>query len=258
MDEIVKQPTEVEKLQDGFDGFIEDVEGDDDQPQAGSVTRGRIRVKFLNEAVYATHGGEELSPHLELIVEDILRTVVKFVGKQLVETIVITPGQKFPNIKELNEKSPRSEWSTAPNGELRGPWQIQYVGLMIDPLTMTAYYFPTSTSGGGGAMRELADKTKWMRKYRAQRVYPVITLSDTFFPTRYGGRQRPHFLIKRWITLDGEQTTLPASEQKQLEDRSKETTETTTTTKSGVVRFDKLKTVAEPTLREELNDEIPI
>jgi hypothetical protein len=43
-----------------------------------------------------------------------------------------------------------------------------------------------------------------MRRFRGEHVYPVITLSDTFMNTRFGGRQRPHFQIRRWIKHGGE------------------------------------------------------
>jgi hypothetical protein len=54
-----------------------------------------------------------------------------------------------------------------------------------------------------------------MRRFRGQNVYPVVTLSDTFMPTRFGGRQRPHLEIKRWITF-GDGTALSAAEPRLL------------------------------------------
>ena len=73
---------------------------------------------------------------------------------------------------------------------------------------MDRYTFPTGTVGGQIAVRELVDKTKWMRKLRGANVYPVTTLSDTFMPTRFGGRQRPHFEIKRWISFGPDEKAL--------------------------------------------------
>jgi hypothetical protein len=60
---------DVVRIEDGFDGYEDGVEGED-QPQAGSLTRGQPRVKFTNEADYVTDGGKELSPHTEYIVPD--------------------------------------------------------------------------------------------------------------------------------------------------------------------------------------------
>src|SRR5262249_15176323 len=66
-----------------------------------------------------------------------------------------------------------------------------------------AYTFATGTIGGGMCVRDLVEKTRWIRQFRGAKVYPVVALSDTFMKTRFGGRQRPHFLIKRWITFGG-------------------------------------------------------
>ena len=53
-----------------------------------------------------------------------------------------------------------------------------------------------------------------MRKYKGARVHAVVTLSDTFMSTRYGGRQRPHFNYVRWIKIgeSEEMAALPGPE----------------------------------------------
>ena len=53
-----------------------------------------------------------------------------------------------------------------------------------------------------------------MRKYKGTRVHAVVTLSDTFMSTRYGGRQRPHFNYVRWIKIgeSEEMAALPGPE----------------------------------------------
>jgi len=69
---------------------------------------------------------------------------------------------------------------------------------------MDKYTFATGTTGGRIAIRELRDKLVWMRRLRGPNVYPVITLADKFMNTKYGGRQRPHFVIRRWVRLGGD------------------------------------------------------
>jgi hypothetical protein len=49
----------------------------------------------------------------------------------------------------------------------------------------------------------LRDRILLMRKFRGADVYPLVTLADTFMPTRYGGRQRPHLPIKGWMRIGG-------------------------------------------------------
>jgi hypothetical protein len=131
-------------------------------------------------------------------------------------TIILAPGQKFPDVEKLNAEVPESEWEEGPDGKPRGPWQAQYVVYMLNPQKMDRYSYPTGTVGGGIAVRDLVDKTKLTRRFRSSHVYPAVLLSDVFWPTRYGGRQRPHFNIVKWVTLDGGGNALPAPEQPML------------------------------------------
>src|SRR5206468_11998745 len=92
---------------------------------------------------------------------------------------------------------------------------------------------------------------KWMRKFRGAHVYAVVTLSDTFMNTKFGGRQRPHFLIKRWIILGGDggepvaqvvPPTLPSPG-----DAAKPAS-----VNEALEQFAKPKTVEPPTLKESM------
>lgn len=87
--------------------------------------------------------------------------------------------------------------------------------------------------------------------------------------TKYGGRQRPHLEIRKWITLGGDQAAIeappepppatPALEQVKPQPRTTEAApikQTTTTTKGGISKIT-TRAVSEPTLEELLNDNIP-
>ena len=231
---------------DGFDGYEDAVEGQDQQ--GGGIIQGSV-IKFTNESTWVTRDGEEISPNLELVVINVLRVVQRWGKDQKpLETLILEPGQKFPDIEALNEKVPRAEWLKGLNGEPSGPYQAQRVVYLLNPATLDRYTYPTGTTGGAICIRDLTDKVKWMHKFRgSNNVYPVITLSDTFFPTKFGGRQRPHFLIKRWIRLGGEEKpALPTPAAPKLEHSP-----TTAPTQPGV------KEVKPPTLAEELNDQLP-
>jgi len=161
-------------------------------------------LKFSNEATWTTRDDDEIPLDLELVAVDIQRVVQRWEDQRPVETIILEPGQKFSDIETMNEKVPRSEWSEGPDGQLRGPWQAQHILYLVDLTTMDKYTFPTGTVGGRRAVGELRDKLVWMRRLRGPNVYPVVPLSDTFMKTRFGGRQRPHFKIVRWVRLGGE------------------------------------------------------
>jgi hypothetical protein len=186
-------------LGDGFDTFEAGVEGAAERPSA-QVIQGTL-LKFTNEATWVSRDGAEMPDTLELVAIDVGRIVQRWKDKQPIETIVLEPGQRFPDIEKLNTAAPQSEWTTAPSGKPQGPWQSQHVVYLLDPATMGKYSFPTGTTGGAIAVADLVDRTKWMRRFRGTNVFPVVTLSDVFMNTRWNGRQRPHFLIKRWITF---------------------------------------------------------
>jgi hypothetical protein len=247
---------------DGFESYDDAVEGGDAQQTSGGVIKGML-LKFTNEAVWVTREGQELCPDLELVAVDIARVVQRWKDQEPVETIILEPGQKFPDIEHLNAGVPQSEWVKGPDGTLRGPYQAQHIVYLLDPATMDRYCFPTGTAGGHICVRDLADRTRWMRRFRGAHVYPVVTLSDTFMKTRYGGRQRPHFLIKRFIQLGGEALPTAPASPKLPAPSTKEALDQPETPQNERKAQDMgqpsgVRIVEPPSLKEELDDEIPI
>jgi hypothetical protein len=157
MSDIVKKdPTSIDNFADWEDG----IEGDD-RPEGAGVIQGSL-VKFSNEAMWVTRDGDELSADLELVAVDVGRVIQKWQDDRPVETIVLQPHQKFTDVEEMNEKVPKTEWVEGPSGNMRGPWQLQHLVYLLDPKTMDRFTFPTSTTGGRIAVRDLRDKTMWM------------------------------------------------------------------------------------------------
>jgi hypothetical protein len=213
---------------DNFAGWNDNVEGAE-RPQSAGIIQGAL-VKFTNGATWLTNDDDEVTSDLELIAADVIRVVQRWEDGKPVKTKILEPSEPFPDIEAMNEAVPRDEWIDGPNGP-RGPWQAQHLVYLLDPASMEKFAFATGTTGGRIAVRELVDKTVWMRRTRGPNVYPVVTLSDTHMNTRYGGRQRPHFKIVKWTRLGGEGgeelAALPAP-----------------------------KPVSEPTLAEEMNDSV--
>src|SRR6516162_6894080 len=195
---LKKDPTSI----DNFAGWEDGVEGDD-RPDGAGIIQGNL-VKFSNEAMWVTRDGDELSADLELVAVDVGRVVQKWQDQQPVDTIILQPHQKFPDVEEMNEKVPKEEWVEGPDGKPRGPWQAQHILYLLDLKTMDKFTFPTGTTGGRIAVGELRDKLVSMRQLRGPGVYPLVSLGDTFMKTKWGGRQRPHFQIVRWVRLGGE------------------------------------------------------
>jgi hypothetical protein len=239
-----KEPPLPAIVDDGFAGWEDGVEGDD-RPQGASVIQGTL-IKFSNEAQWVTRDGEELPADLELVAVDVARVVQKWQDQQPVETIILEPHRKFPDIEQMNAETPKEEWEEGPDGQLRGPWQSQHILYSLNPKTMEKFTFPTGTTGGRIAIRDLRDKAMWMRRLRGPNVYPVVLLADVFMPTKWGGRQRPHFKIVRYVRLGGEgcgdvEALPPPTPPPAPSPASKE----------------QEQLVQEPSLAEEMNDEIP-
>jgi hypothetical protein len=61
-----------------------------------------------------TRDGDELPADPELVAVDVGRVVQRWQDQQPVETIILQPHQKFPDIEEMNEKVPKEEWVEGP------------------------------------------------------------------------------------------------------------------------------------------------
>jgi hypothetical protein len=190
---------EVAVAHDGFN-YADGTEGEE---RSSSVIKGRL-VKFTNDCAWVTTDDEDLPDDLELVVIDIARVVQKWEDGSSVETKILAPDEKFPDVKQLNADTPRAEWVEGPDGEMRGPWQAQHLVYLLNIQTMDLFTFATGTIGGSICVRDIRDRTNWMRKLRGSNVYPVVTLSDIHMNTRFGGRQRPHFKMQRFIALGGD------------------------------------------------------
>jgi hypothetical protein len=118
---------------------------------------------------------------------------------------------------------------------------------------MDKYTFATGTAGGKIAIRELRDKLVWMRRLRGPNVYPVITLADKFMNTKWGGRQRPSFRIVRWVSLGSESGQVEVLPPPSPPMTPKEQLDPQTTAQPELP----LNEVKEPSLAEDMDDEIP-
>jgi hypothetical protein len=199
------------------------------------------KISFTNESVWVNADDEEVAPDRELVVVDIARVLQKWIDKAPVHTQFLASGEQI-DVKQLNEECSREEWSEDLNGKPRGPWQVQHVVYMVDMETMARFTYPTSTVGGSIAITDLKDAVRLMRKFKGPGVYPVVTLADKFMNTKFGGRQRPLFIIKNWISFGPDGALPPAADNKALP-------KATPAAPSGA------HVVAEPTLREEMGDD---
>jgi hypothetical protein len=182
---------------DGLDGYTDEVSGAETRKQG--LIRGTV-LRFGNTAEWEADG-EIIAAETRLILIDVARVVTKWKDKKPEETVVLGPGEPFPDVKEWNEQVPKSEWIEGLNGP-QGPWQAQQIVHLLDPKTMGHYSWATGTIGGMIAIRELVDAVRAMRRFRPG-ACPIVQLDSKFMNTRFGGRQRPHFIIVDWVGMPG-------------------------------------------------------
>jgi hypothetical protein len=238
--EIMKVPKTV---LDGFDFNT-------DEQQIRRVIQG-LRYAFTNDFTWVDSNDEEVPRNREHIVVDRVRVLQEWGADQtpVGEPRFLEPTEKWPDVETLNNAEPKSKWREGPDGKLRGPWACQWVIYLLDPLTLDKFSYPTNTTGGHIAVGELSNRIKDMRRLRGEHVYPVVTLGDTFMNTRFGGRQRPHFEVKRWIKLGGESGQVEA-----LPPPSPPPKSANESAPQPAVPLNEIK---EPSLAEEMDDEIP-
>jgi hypothetical protein len=69
---------------------------------------------------------------------------------------------------------------------------------------MDAFTWLTSTSGGFRAVSEFKDKVRHARRIQQNdNIFPLVTLGDVHMKTQFGGRQRPHLNVVRYVALGG-------------------------------------------------------
>ena len=80
-----------------------------------------------------------------------------------------------------------------------------------------------------------------------ERVFAVVLLRDKFMPTAYGGRQRPHFEIVKFVTFGDDGTTI----------KSSVLTASDAPSLAGPATSGGMKTVETPSAKETVKDSIP-
>jgi hypothetical protein len=245
------------------DGFDDDTDSND-----------KVRVivgekwSFTNECVWVNSDEEPVPTDREVVVVSIQRVLQKWIDQapDHEATKFLAPGEHV-DVDELNEACPKTEWSEDLNGRPRGPWQIQSIVYMVDPANMQRFTYPTSTVGGNIAIGELKEAVKMMRKFKGAGIYPVVTLGTKPMKTRFSARPRPrpYFAIMRWFRFDSGEPAAPLAappSPKQLGATASASALTSATVAAAAKgdAIDKLigaSIVEEPTLHEQLNDEIP-
>ena len=238
---------------DGFNAFTNEVEGDDNINTGSSIIQG-TKLKYLDPCWWI---GEQKVTGTLLTAVNVLNVVTKWGhDKNPLQTRILAPGERFPDFEKLNADCPQSEWRVS-FGKKVGPWSGQHCLYLIDEhFNCYTWASPITTVGSAIAVRELVDQIKRVRRYRDRdNVYPVVELSHTHFPNGYKpDSERPHLLIKRWVTLGANRTAdvLPPPTTAALPNSGSASAPAATQGAPADAQ-----PVAPVTLKEETQDEIP-
>jgi hypothetical protein len=218
-------------------------------------------LRFVTDH-FTTREGETIDPKRELITLGLVKVVQKFVDKKLVDTIIVAPGAKMPDVEAMNDKAPREEWGVDFNGNPAGPYARVLVLKLLDAQSMDRYAFVTKSIGGSVAIGDLSDKIKILRRIRGPNATAVVACDTALMKTRFGTRiKRPDFKILRYINLGGDGgggELIEANKPKSIEPPTP-TAATTAAAPLGVAaKLDAFgATIEPPTLKEETEDEVP-
>jgi hypothetical protein len=282
MNEKTELVTTTTMPMDGIDGYTDATIGEETK-QSGLFPG--TRIKFSRESEWEIND-EPLDPALRLLLNDVKRIITRWGHdkRPAEKPVVLEPGEPWPDVKAWNEALPRSEWVAGFNGP-QGPWRPTQIVHFLDPRSMRQFHWADDTTGGKIAIRDIVGSITKMRRFRPGAM-PVVEFSTTYMPTAYGGRQRPHFEIHNWIAMPGEEpqpAALPAPAAEPASSAGPPIIEAEPVVEAAPVIEGKAEPVKAPaakpakkkrigtldvakpltpikpvTLREELDDEIPI
>jgi hypothetical protein len=199
---------------------------DPDWSADGVPCNGRVLVVY-NRTYAAVHWGED----------------------KPIKVLPVTRGEPAPDLKALNAAIPKEEWRMA-FGKPEAPWQLQRTLEFLDPETAERLSWPhnVTVAGSSRAAEELEGRIRIVRRLRGEDVYPRVRLGHKFMPTDYGGRERPYLEIVGWVRF-GEHGGLEAIE-------SNVTPEAQRRIAGNKPQPTPMQSVSEPTLAEEMEDEL--
>ena len=131
-------------------------DGFDDGGDESRIIKGEIARCV--DGNWTKRDGSPMPP--KLVVLGVAEAVQRWLDQRPIETITDKP---LPNIDELNDTVPVSEWECGLDGNPRRPYVHQRIVYLLDPSDAAIYTFLNSTTGAKLAVEALKDKVKMMR-----------------------------------------------------------------------------------------------
>ena len=145
----------------------------------------------------------------------LVKLVQKFVGKKLLQTIVVPQRGNFPDVDKMNDEAPREEWGVDLNNKPVGPFVRTLALKLLDASgKFNSYAFVTTSIGGGIAFGEISDKIRTIRRLKGDDLTAIITMGTIKMQSSFNkhGVPRPFFQIVQLTRLAGDRSSaLPTS-----------------------------------------------
>ena len=126
---------------------------------------------------------------------------------------VTQPGEHHPERHELPDND-EDEWPLGLDGDPEDPWKDNRYVSLINTVTAAELTFVTDTYGGRSAVSDLKKQISTMRRAHPGAI-PIVKLSNTLMPTRFGQKQRPELKVVGWRGGPALAELAPADEPKQ-------------------------------------------
>jgi hypothetical protein len=188
------------------------------------VLRGKL-LKFADWRWTKGTESDEVEKGTQLVAIGTAAAWVKWTGGKPVQYVLRQLGEKLPHRDELGDHDDFL-WELGPDNKPRDPWQNTRFVYFLDPVSMEMLTFSTPSGGGRSAVINLADQIKRMRELGRSSALPVVELGAGPMPTKFGLKSKPLFKIVKWYGGGSKNGGGP-------------------------------KEIAPPSLKEELNDDIP-
>jgi hypothetical protein len=240
----------TKKARDNFDfDPLSEYPGSGGEDRPARSMQGETKLKFVDPDW--TADGVNCNNRV-LVCYDRTYAAVHWGEDAPIQVLPVVRGEPMPDLKALNAAIPEKEWRTGLSGKPEAPWQLQRVLEFLDAESAERLSWPANVTvvGSSRAAEELEGRIKIVRRLRGEDVYPQVRLTHRFMPTRHGGRERPYFEIVKWVRfnehggLEAIETNVTPETQRRIAGSTPQPTPMP------------MQSVSEPTLAEEMEDEV--
>jgi hypothetical protein len=215
--ETLKMANELTLTLPSLPAFADDGWGRAADENSSRVIKGDI-LKFKDGKWFSGKSPIPLSPDLVLAAGATTSAWVTWPDGQ--PTYVAADARGIlPDRKTLGDTD-TEQWAVSKfTAKREDPWQRLKVIYLLNPITAGVMTHASGTVGTRLAINELADKIAMIRQSRPGAM-PMVKLSSVPMPTQFGLRDRPHFEVVEWrggSTSDAPEI-LPPSVREELND----------------------------------------